>query len=399
MYKAQNFRAWRFRSLNYIFHATAIQQRLGLHLAVISLTSPIKGRDTQLLAKDFFQFIQKKQERWIKPLKKKDESQLIAKIGNVDWDVPGHRQIKEMSQVRDIIKWSQKLGLIDEKKKNMWTPLGAVLSKIIEQDQKKAFLATNNHTNPLKLTIKQKIFFLYLLLLKDGDFLLRFSTRLPKKIFSANDVVECYYDAWKEIANSLLSSKEYKYMSEGRDLSRSINDLQKSSVYLRVQSKLENLTDLSILTRAEERNYQYNPGISKLEALNRISSIIISNNPKQSEDHWRSFFGSEFFLFASEIFNINGLQNVSEKLLVSHILNAYHKLVGGLGLCRISEISLLAGIEGLLDDPPVVIETTAIKDTLYDMNKQYRKLVSLHVDMLGNISYVKIDKSLLSQLI
>jgi len=341
--------------------------------------------------------MRKKQERWIRPLEKKEEVQLVQKLGQVDWDIPGHRQILDISQARDIVEWSQGLGLIDAKKKNMWTSLGAVLSKIIEQSQKDAFLCVADLPNPLRLTLRQKIFFLYLILLKEGDFIIRFLRNFPQKIFSANDAVKCYYDAWNELATFLSSSRDYKYISKGRELSGLINDLKEASKYLRVVSKLENLTDLGVLTRADERKYRYNPDLDKLEALNRISSNVLSKDPESTEDHWKSFFQSDFFSSAVKIFEINRLEKTSKSLTTSHILNAYNKLVGGLGLCRIDEVSLLAGIEGLMDDPPVVIEQRNIRDTIYNMSKEYRKLVSLHVDMLGNISYVKIDKSLLMQ--
>jgi len=338
-----------------------------------------------------------KQERWIRPLEKKEEVQLVQKLGQVDWDIPGHRQILDISQARDIIEWSQGLGLIDEKKKNMRTSLGAVLNKIIERSQRNAFLCIADLPNPLRLSLKQNIFFLYLILFKEGDFMIRFLRNLPEKAFSASDVVKCFYDAWNELSESLLSSKEYEYISKGRDLSRQINELKAASAYLRVISKLENLTDLGVLTRADERKYQYNPDLDKFEVLNRMSSNVLSKNLESTEDHWKSFFQSDFFSSAAKIFKISEFERTSKSLTISHILNAYHKLVGGLGLCRIDEVSLFAGIEGLMDDPPVVIEERNTRDTLYEMSKQYEKLVSLHVDMLGNISYVKIDKSLLSQ--
>jgi hypothetical protein len=363
----------------------------------MTLTSPIKGRDNLLLAKDLLQLMKKKQERWIRPLKEKDEALIVQKLGQVDWDIPGHRQILDISQARDIVEWSQGLGLIDINKKNMWTSLGAVLSKIIEQSQRDAFLCKIAVPNPLRLTLKQKVFFMYLLLLKEGDFLIRFVRDFPQKMFSANDVVKSYYDVWNDLAKFLSSSKEYKYVSKGRELSGFINHLKEDSAYLRVISKLENLTDLGILSRADERNYKYNPSLDKLEVLNRLSSNVLSNNPESTEDHWKSFFESDFFSLASEIFEVSGLGKASKSLTTSYVLNAYHRLVGGLGLCRIDEVSLLAGIEGLVHDHPLLIEQRDVRETIYAMSKQYGKLVSLHVDMLGNISYVKIDKSILSK--
>jgi len=279
----------------------------------------------------------------------------------------------------------------------MWTSLGAVLSKIIEQSQKDAFLCKIDVPNPLRLTLKQKVFFMYLLLLKEGDFLIRFLRDFPEKMFSANDVVRSYHDAWNDLAQFLLSSKDYKYVREGKELSGFIHDLKKASAYLRVISKLENLTDLGILTRADERNYEYNSDLDKLEIINRLPSKVLSTNPESTEDHWKSFFESAFFSFASEIFEVSGLEKASKSLTTSHVLNAYHRLVGGLGLCRIDEISLLAGIEGLAHVHPVLIEQRNVRETIYAMSKQYGKLASLHVDMLGNISYVKIDKSILSK--
>jgi len=363
----------------------------------VTLTSPVKGRDTLLLAKDLLQIMRKKQERWIRPLEKTEEEVLVKEFGQVDWDIPGHRQILDISQARDIIEWSQGLGLIDLKKRNMWTSLGAVLSKIIEQRQKDAFLCVTDLPNPLRLTLKQKIFFIYLLLLKDGDFILRFLRKLPRETFSANDACQCYYDAWNELAGFLSASKEYKHISKSRELSRLITDLKGSSAYLRVISKLENLTDLGILTRVDERKYQYNPHLDKLKTLDEISSNVLSEKPESTEDRWKSFFDSDFFSFTAKIFEISKLEKASKSLMTGHILNSYKKLVGGLGLCRIDEVSLLAGIEGLMDDPPLIIEQRNVRDSVFDMSKQYGKLVSLHVDMLGNISYMKIDRSLLTQ--
>lgn len=366
-------------------------------MAVICLTSPIKGRDTLLLARDLYQVMKKKQQYWIRPLKKADEINLIQKLGEVDWDIPGHRQLSDISQANDIIAWSQALGLINEKR-NTWTPLGSVLSKIIEQNQKEAFLGKANLPNPLRLTLKQKIFFLYNILLKEGDFIIRFVKCFPRGKFSASDITEAFYNTWRDISESLLSSREYKYINEGRELSRSLKGLKGSSVYLRAISKLENLTDLGILGRADERKYEYTVDIDKLDAINEVSMDILSNKPEFQEDNWRTFLESKFFSTASRIFAIKGLENPTPSDIIRCTLDSYSKLAGGLGLCRIDELSLLTGIQSMSSDRPLIVEQKKVRDVIYEMNKQYRKLVSLHVDMLGNISYIKIDSQLLGKL-
>lgn len=341
--------------------------------------------------------MKKKQQHWIRPLKKADETKLIQKLGKVDWDIPGHRQLSDISQANDIIAWSQALGLISEKR-NTWTPLGSVLSKIIERYQKEAFLGEVNLPNPLRLTFRQKIFFLYNILLKEGDFILRFLKCFPRGKFSASDATEAFYKTWKDISESLLSSKEYKYINKGRELSRSLKELKGSSVYLRVISKLENLTDLGMLGRADERKYEYIPDVDKLDIMNDISRDILSNKPEFQEDNWKTFLESKFFSTAARIFTIKGSENPIPSDIICHILESYSKLVGGLGLCRIDELSLLTGIQSLSSDRPLIIEQKNVRDVIYEMNKQYRKLASLHVDMLGNISYIKIDRQLLGKL-
>jgi hypothetical protein len=340
--------------------------------------------------------LEKKQERWIRPVQKDNEEGLIRKLGRVDWDIPGHRQISDASQAKDIIEWSQKLGLIDEKR-NTWTSFGSVLNRIIEQEQKNAFIGSIEIPNPLRLTLKQKIFFFYLMLYREGDFLSRFLRNFPHTSFSASDVTKFFYDSFHEIAQLLLSSKDYELIKEGESLSRSTKELKRNSAYMRSISKLENLTDLGILTRLDERKYWYIPDQIKLDMLNQMSSKVLSLDPKSSEEEWKNFFKSGFFSFAAEIFAIQLARETAEQSVAANVLSAYSKLAGGLGLCRIDEICLLAGINGLTEAPKGIIENGTAWNFLYKMNKQYGKLASFHVDMLGNIAYVKIDKSLLKE--
>jgi len=367
-------------------------------LAIITLTSPIKGRETFLLAKDFLRAIIKKQRRWIRPIKKQDEATERKQLGNVDWDIPGHQRIHAVPQAKDIVEWAQNLGLINVKRKNMWTSFGAILSKITTQNQKDAFLCHIELPNPLRLTLKQKIFFLYLILQRDGDFMVPFMRKFPKdKKFSAKESVDYYFDTWQELVERLQSSKEYSHINIGKQLSRSISALKRVSAYERVKSKLENLTDLGILNRVDERNYNYLSNADKLQKLNTIPSdkdFLASET--SFEKAWVSFFDNYFFSRAADIFEIQASDG-TEEIVTKHVLETYSTLVGGLGLCRIDEICLLTGIDALCSSEPIIIEQKTSRKAIYDLNKKYGKLVSLHVDMLGNISYVKIDKSVLNK--
>jgi len=372
---------------------------LGFHLAVIVLTSPIKGRDTLLLARDLLQTIRKKQDRWIRPIKKQNEAIELQRLGKVDWGIPGHQRVLDIPQAKDIVEWSQHLGVIDAKKRNMWTTFGVILNKITESHQKDAFLCRVELPNPLRLTLRQKFFFLYLILHAEGDFMIPFIGKLPKEgKFSASEAVNYFFATWKELATKLQSSKDYADISEGKDLSRRISQLKPVSAYERVKSKLENLIDLGILTRVDERKYNYLSNTEKLRRLDKIpsdTSFQVTGEPLEKE--WRSFFDSQFFSLASDVFEIGGTSKSSDEVVTKRVLESYSQLVGGLGLCRIDEICLFTGIEALNSTPPVIIEQKDARNAIYNLNRKHRKLVSLHVDMLGNISYAKIDKEVLNK--
>ena len=360
------------------------------------MTSPIKGRDTQLLARDFLSSIRKKQNRWIRPVKKQDETIEREKLGEVDWDIPGHQRILAIPQAKDIVEWSKNLRLIDVKgARAIWSSLGKILSRITTQDQRNVFLCHKELPNPLRLTLRQKIFFLYLILKQDGDFMVPFMRKLPRnKKFLATESVNNFSATWQEVAERLQSSKEYSDVTEGKRLSWSIDELKDVSAYERVKSKLENLVDLDILTRANERNYTYLSNVEKLNKLDKLTSEIEQATGVSSEEAWISFFENSFFSHAADIFEIEA-RNATQENVTKRVLEAYSDLVGGLGLCRIDEICLLAGIDGISSSKPVIIEQEESRKAIYDLNKKHRKLASLHVDMLGNVSYVKIDKSIL----
>jgi len=370
---------------------------LGFLLGIIALTSPIKGRDTPLLARDFLSSISKKQHRWIRPIKKQDETIEREKLGEVDWDIPGHQRLHAIPQAKDIVEWSQNLGLIDAKRKNMWSSLGKILSRITTQNQRDVFLCHKELPNPLRLTLRQKIFFLYLILKQDGDFMVPLMKKLPRdKKFSATESVNHFFATCQEIAERLQSSKKYSDIRGGKRLSRSIDKLKPVSAYERVKSKLENLVDLDILTRVDKRNYTYFSNVEKLNKLDELISEKEQVTGTSSEKAWISFFDKSFFSRAADVFKIEA-RNTTEENVTKYVLKTYSHLVGGLGLCRIDEICLLAGIEGIGNSKPVIIEQEESRKAIYDLNKKHRKLASLHVDMLGNVSYVKIDKSIIDR--
>ena len=378
----------------YIFFGTFFQQRLGFLIGLTLLCSPLRGKDTRRLAREFYSSIFRKQRFWIRPKKEEREVEEMRELKEVDWDIPGHRRITEPVIVEnDLVTWARSLKLI-RGENNILTSMGYVLTKLAEKSQVKVFLEDHILPNPLRLTMRQKIFFLYLLLKTDACLILPLIRQLSSHdTFDAHDAADILRKVTMGLATNLQASDSYERISKGKKLEKNLSLLEDFSLYARAVSKLEPLTDLGIFKRKVKRRYIYEntPIARRFYAFPELSDIL-------DNSMFETFMRARFFEAASKSYGIKP-KKPGEKTLHRIIAQTYTYLAGGLGLAKIKELWLLAGLSSLVADDPLIIEEEEVTKALLELDKEFGKNLSLHVDSYGSISYLKIRKEALDTLL
>jgi len=378
----------------YIFFGTFFQQRLGFLIGLTLLCSPLRGKNTRRLAREFYNSIVHKQRFWIRPEKEEKELEEIRELKEVDWAIPGHRRItKQVIVENDLITWARSLQLI-RGENNLLTSMGYILTKLAENSQVKVFLKDDVLPNPLRLTMRQKIFFLYLFFKTDGCLIIPLIKQLSNyDTFDAHDVAEIFKKVTMDIATNLQTSDSYERVSEGKKLEKNLSALNDFSLYARTISKLEPLTDLGVFKRKAKRRYIYeNTSISRRFYIFPGLSDILDDSV------FERLMYTKFFEMASELYGIKS-KKPDKETLHKIIAQTYTYLAGGLGLAKIKELWLLGGLNSLVAEAPLVIEEEDVMKALLELDKEFGRNLSLHVDSYGNISYLKIKKEALDTLL
>lgn len=376
----------------YIWRTTSFQQRLGLILALVLQTSRLRTTDSEKLAGTLLNILTKKQAYWTRPEKKlcDEERRRLREVEPdwTDWTVAGHTRLTDMTQTLDIVSWAQDLEILDPK--NRWRSMGHIASKLIEEYQTNAFKGEGLVPNPLQLSFPQRIFFLFVLLRRDGLFLVPFLKKLTTQTISRKVSVQAFMETWHEVAEK-IDSRQLRKDIDGLNASLDTH----SSAELRVKAKLEPLVDLDLLQRTDPWEFEY----IMTEKGRRIanSKYLFPDRGAISADELDRLLEQDFYKLAFETYLAPGGEPISHPQgLDDLVLGGYGKLTGGLGLTRIDEICILGGLIAISGTPPRVAEISQLRQRIFSLNKEDRLRYSLYVDMHGNAAYLKLGKTLLS---
>jgi hypothetical protein len=261
--------------------------------------------------------------------------------------------------------------------------------------------------SPLTLTSGQKLFFIYLILKTDGDFILKLLEKMVGQLgnlesFSFLDVGKLIPTALDEIASNFRGVafsdddlNEINYIWKRRDLIEKQNQdhvEKEGSGSSREQlsiPRLEWLVDVGILEKSAVRHYRFSKqGLSLAQVLtNKYLKLISTHDPglclSQLLD--QEFFGPVLRFFSDNVGSCDQSQ------CLNLLREAYKDLKGSLGYVRLRSVLLLTHARQIQMKSPCFIE---YDDALKAIEAEHRKnprTIYYTVDRLGGEHQIKIE--------
>lgn len=261
--------------------------------------------------------------------------------------------------------------------------------------------------SPLMLSLGQKVFFIYLLLRTDGDFLLRLLTKMVDQLdahpFSYLDigkliplVLDEMASSYRGVAYSDDDQREISEIWERRDLIEKQNKDQvekEGSGSSREQlsiPRLEWLVDVGILQKKESRKYRFtDEGYVLAKALTSYYLNLLSKH--YPEDCLSRLLNEHLFGPVVEFLCGNGRRcDRSEYLQL--IREAYENLKGPMGYVRLRSILLLMHGCQAERGIPCFMEYNDALGIIEVEHREHPRLVYYTVDRLGDEHQVKFEQ-------
>lgn len=280
---------------------------------------------------------------------------------------------------------------------------GQAFMSLVPEMEKKAFVthvtneAPNLDTNPLLLSLPQKLLLLFSFLERDGDIL----KRLYKEILK----LPVHFTDWQ--TGDYLPRIYREVASESGSKARSGDDFSKIRVILATADsieswkgksykgrgardetatiRLEPFVDLGLLSKPDPLAYRY-----LITDVTKAFFEELTNS--ESVDY---LLRNSFFRLANLAFNLNGKHQVDKVANLSAIHEAYTILKSPLGYAPILETCLLAGIKSLTEKG-TYYEISESVDTLKSLQKDKPQLVVFSVDRWGGLNFVKFNQDITS---
>ena len=253
------------------------------------------------------------------------------------------------------------LGLLDSAYR--LTDFGRVLSRgLLSREEMDAFQAISVDLNPLTLTLPQKVFFLYILLAKDGDFLMPFtkalSTTFGTHVFSYLDAGEVVPQVLKTLLDRFWGSgytkEEREQLRQLRSALASIEEAiatqmeRQGSGSRREQTtipRMEWLIDVGLAEKASSdegrRSYKLtDSGHDFASAFSTEYEKLLRT--KYPDEALASLLDEGFFRLVQASFAGKESGTPQQTDTVEYLRPAYDILTGVSGYCAIRPLLLLA---------------------------------------------------------
>lgn len=260
--------------------------------------------------------------------------------------------------------------------------------------EQQAFTEFVPEFNPLKLSFKQSLLFLYSLIEADGDVAIPLWLALPKEGASFND--REIGDFIPNIYRSIIA--RYRNRLIGIDLKTRLEVIGKSADSIAAQSekqryegatsrehaarpRVEPYCDIGLFAKPNKMKYEYTFSEVGQRWVECIADIGGTANIGEFLDH--NFFNS---IQHSWSLTASRLSNPDE--IVPYLWKAWKAISSSSGYAPIEEIALLAGIEALVDNQRT-FEIATARDALIAYQKANPYRVRFTVDRLGKLAHAK----------
>jgi hypothetical protein len=272
------------------------------------------------------------------------------------------------------------LGLLDSSYRV--TDLGHVLARgLVSGEEVEAFRSVSGTVNPLTLTLAQRVYFLYVLLANDGDFLIPFTQALSETFGAAPF---SYLDAGEVLPQVLVTVLERfvgaAYTKAERDqlkqLRRALASIEAAiagelerhgSGSRREQTtipRVEWLIDLGLAEKVPSAQ------TARQYRLTEVGSRFVVAVSAEYEKHLRvnypdealqALLDQEYYALAWELYSNAQPKTAPRADAVAYLTPAYRILTGVSGYCAIRPLLLLANAQYIQKGFPVLEYSQALR--------------------------------------
>jgi len=259
----------------------------------------------------------------------------------------------------------------------------------------KAFAEYFSNVNPLCISRRQSLLFLYSLIENDGEVIIPFYRDITsRKVDVFNDREAG--DLLPEIYRAII--KRYRIGDLPYDVRERLNVLEKSAENIAAQRtkeryaggssreiasrpRLEPFVDIGFLTKPNPMKYEYN--------LSPVAErwIAAYEGPETSAGI-EAFLDRQFFRAAAAAWQIEATPLSTPEEIVPRLRKAAKAISSSSGYTPIEEMALLAGIEALLDDGRT-FEIATAREALIAYQKANPYHVRFTVNRMGVLAHAK----------
>ena len=263
------------------------------------------------------------------------------------------------------------------------------------EQELRAFVEYLPDVNPLKISPKQRMLFLYCLLENDGEVILPFYRAIisyQMANFNDREAGNLLPDIYRSVI------KHYRTGDLPYDIRERLVSLEKTAENIAAQSlkeryaggtsrehssrpRLEPFVDIGFLTKPNPMKYEYN--------LSPVAErwIAAYEGPETSAGI-EAFLDRQFFRAATAAWQIEATPLSTPEEIVPRLRKAAKAISSSSGYTPIEEMALLAGIEALLDDGRT-FEIATAREALIAYQKANPYHVRFTVNRMGVLAHAK----------
>ncbi|TEU18084.1 MAG: hypothetical protein E3J21_06735 [Anaerolineales bacterium] len=266
---------------------------------------------------------------------------------------------------------------------------GLTLLRLTPDTEVAAFREYTPQANPLLLDTRQRLFFLYCLLERDGDVLQPLYRALlerdaPFSDREAGDLLPAIFrDLEKRYRGRARSGDELQRLQRLLDEANSIERWQgrtytgKGAREEHITPRLEPFADMGLLDKPDPSAYRY--------TLSPAGRALFTGFCEARDI--AAFLENDFFHTADAAFGFDAAP-ADETQVLARLYAAYNELKSPLGYAPIKEAALLAGVRALVDER-LRFEIAEAVELLKRTQRELPYVIRFNIDRMGNLVYVK----------
>jgi hypothetical protein len=303
------------------------------------------------------------------------------------------------SQVGKLVKndWRKypplgiSLGLIREGTYSANTRALSFLA-LVPEEELKSFQEYQPNNNPLIINQQQSILLLYCFISNDGEVVVPLWKKLrEQKNFTDRDAGDLIPDIYRKIINRhqkrALSADERDRLQILEKSAESILRWKNKSDYAggareeASRSRVEPYADIGLYSKPDPAKYEY--------TFSNIGQVWVDNIPEMdTSEQIGDFLYYSFFSVCAAAWKPISTPLTDPQAVLIHLYQAWNKIKSSSDYAPIEEISLLAGVNALVDSRRIINLSTA-RDILLAYQKENPYKIRFTVDRLGTLAHVR----------